>query len=213
MANTNTPSGLQVIRAGGAYSFNAQGNLYSVPTTDSTNAYYLNDAVKITGGSSVEGVPNIVKAAGTDILLGSLQAIYPVYPQASLEGSTSPQLGVTYIPAAKPQAYFVLVNDDFSTIYMIQDDGITTAKLTAAYANANSSLTVTNGATPTSASATVLLSSSFDTTISLNIKLQGLVQKNLGASGGNEYGAYAKYQCRINTAFLTPNGSTGATAA
>lgn len=207
MANTNTPFGLQVIRGGGAYSFNDQGSLYSIPTSDSSNAYYLNDAVKAAAGGSTEGIPNVTKAAGTDPLRGSIQAIYvvPPMPPASLVG-TALALENVYIPATKAAPYFVLVDDDESTIYMVQDDGITTANLVAASCNLNSSLTVTNGATTTSPSGTVLLSSSFATgaTSGLNMKLLGLVQQP-----GNTFAAYAKWQARINLGEFSPAGFAG----
>lgn len=205
MANSNTPFGLQVLRGAAGYSFNAQGNLYSVPDTDDTNAYYLNDAVKLAASSDATGIPNVTKAAGTDILLGSIQAILPVKANPSLEGTTL-DLSRTSLPATKTIDYYVIVSDDPTTLYMIQDDGITTANLVAASANLNSSLTVTNGATVTSPSATVLLSSSFAATNTLNIKLNGLVQQP-----GNEFAAYAKWQARINTALMpsSPVGATG----
>ncbi len=204
MANTNTPFGMQLIRGGGGYAFNAQGNLYSIPSTDNS-AYYLNDAVKLAASSDADGVANIAKAAGTDVLLGSVQMILPVRQGPSLVG-TALALETTNIPATKAKIYYVLVSDDPTMEYMIQDDGITTANLVAASANLNSSLTVTAGATTTSPSATVLLSSSFAATNTLNIKLQGLVQQP-----GNVYGAYAKWQCRINMSVMPsiPVGATG----
>lgn len=213
MANTNTPFGLQVIRGGGAYSFSDQGTLYSIPTSDSSNAYYLNDAVKAASGGSTEGIPNVTKAAGTDPLRGSIQAIFQVSPisPASLDGTTSPTLGVTYIPATKANVYYVLVDDDPTTIYMVQDDGITTANFASTSCNLNSSLTVTNGASNTSPSATVLLSSSFGTgstgASGLNMKLLGLVQGPI--PGGNTFSAYAKWQCRINLSEFVGSGFAG----
>lgn len=207
MANSNTPNGLQVIRGGGSYSFNAQGSLYSVPTSDSSNAYYLNDAVKAAAGGSTEGIPNVVKITTAEPLRGSLQAIFVVPPiaPASLVGSTSPTLGVTYIPATKANVYFVLVNDDPTTIYSVQDDGITTGSLVAASSNLNSNLTITNGSTTTSPSGTVLLSSSFTSGATAgNMKLLGLVQQP-----GNTFAAYAKWQAVINLAEFPRPGFAG----
>ena len=209
MANTNTPFGLQVLRAGGAYAFNAQGNLYVVTSVD-TNAYYLNDAMVVGAGGDGNGVPAITKSAGTGLLRGSLQAIYPTYAGTSLAG-TALSLENTNIPATKTQNYYVLVDDDYTTVYMVQDDGITTANLVAASCNLNSSLTVAAGASTTSPSGTVLLSSSFATTLGLPMKLFGLVQGQSGGAGaGNAFGAYAKWQARINQSDMTPSGATGA---
>ncbi len=198
MANTQKPMGLQVWRGGGAYSYNGQGSLYSIPSTDN-NAYYNGDVVKAAASSDGNGVSNVVKAAGTDGLRGSVVGIIPAYPGTSL-AATPLQLEYAYIPATKASAWYVLVDDDPSSVFAAQDDGITTAELVAASANLNSSLTITNGATQNSLSGTVLLSSSFDASASLIIKLQGLCQ-----IPGNAYGAYATWQCRINIHEL--NGS------
>ena len=206
MANTNTPSGLQVIRGGGAYSFNAQGSLYVV-TAGNTDAFYLNDAVVVAAGGDAAGIPAIGKnTSGTGPLRGSLQAIFPVNTNSpvSLAG-TALALENTNIPATKAAAYYVLVDDDYTTVYSVQDDGITTGNLVAASCNLNSSLTITAGASTTSPSGTVLLSSSFLSTNSLCMKLFGLVQQP-----GNVYGAYAKWQARINVSDMTPSGATGA---
>jgi hypothetical protein len=203
VANTNAPVGLQVIRARGAYSFSDQGNLYSIPSTDG-NAFYLNDVVKAAASSDAQGVPNVTKITnGTDLIRGVLQIILPVYAKPSLVG-TALSLETTNIPATKAAAYYVVINDDYTTTYLCQDDGITTASLVAASANLNSSLTITAGASTTSPSATVLLSSSFAATLGLCIKLNGLVQQS-----GNVYGAFAKWQCYINTSEMPATGATG----
>ncbi len=205
MANTNTPFGLQVIRGGGAYSFNAQGSLYVV-TAGNTDAFYLNDAMVVAAGGDAAGIPAIGKSAGTGLLRGSLQAIFPVNVNnpVSLAG-TALALETTNIPATKAAAYYVLIDDDYTTVYMAQDDGITTGNLVAASCNLNASLTVTAGASTTSPSGSVILSSSMATTLGLPLKLFGLVQQP-----GNVYGAYAKWQCRINQSDMTPSGATGA---
>ncbi len=205
MANTNAPSGLQVLRGGGAYDFNAQGSLYVVTAGD-TNAYYLNDAMIVAAGGDANGVPAINKSGGTGPQRGSLQAIFPVNVNTpvSLAG-TALSLENTNIPATKAAAYYVLVDDDYTTVYSVQDDGITTGSLVAASCNLNSSLTVTAGASTTSPSGSVLLSSSFANTNSLAFKLFGLVQQS-----NNAYGAFARWQVRINVSDMTPSGATGA---
>ena len=204
MANTNTPFGLKPFRGGGGYEWNEQGSVYSIPTSDSTNAYYLYDAVKAAASGDTNGVANVTKCAGTDAIRGSIVGILQPYPQASIQG-VALSLETPYVPAVKASPYFVLVLDDPTTMYEIQDDGITTGNLVAASCNLNSTLTITAGATPNNYSGTVLLSSSFAATATFNIKLVGLMQ-----IPGNVYGAYAKWQCRINTSDLAgPTGGTG----
>ncbi len=204
MANTNTPFGLKPWRGGGGYMWNEQGTVYSIPSTDGT-AYYTYDVVKAVASSDANGVPNVIIAAGTNPIRGSIVGIFPVYPQPSIQ-ATSLSLESPYIPATKTTAWYVLVEDDPSTIFVMQDDGITTGNLVAASANLNSSFTVTAGATPQSYSGSVLLSSSFAVTAQLNLKLEGLVQ-----IPGNVYGAYAKWQVRMNVSefLMGPTGGTG----
>jgi hypothetical protein len=120
-----------------------------------------------------------------------------VWPGPSLVGAAL-ALENAYVPATKTAIAYILVDDDPTSIYSIQDDGITTANLVAASANLNSTLTITAGATTTSPSATVLLSSSFAVTNTFNIKLIGLIQ-----SPNNAFGAYAKWQAKINVSEMT----------
>jgi hypothetical protein len=197
VANLNQPFGLQPIRGMGGYKFNAQGTLYRVPSTDTTNAYYLGDAVKAAAGADANGVSNIILAAGTDTLRGVIVGILPVYPGVSIQGVPL-QLENMNIPATKTHDYYCIVDDDPTSMFAIQDDGITTSKIVAASANLNFSLTVTAGATVQSVSATVILSSSFATTATLNMKAIGLVQLP-----GSSFAQYAKWNCRINEHELT----------
>jgi hypothetical protein len=110
----------------------------------------------------------------------------------SIQG-TPLSLETTSIPATKTHIYYVMVDDDPSTIFCMQDDGITTGKIVVASCNLNFSMTITAGATTSSDSGTVILSSSFATTSSLNMKAMGLLQ-----IPGNGFSAYAKWVCRIN---------------
>jgi hypothetical protein len=199
VANVNRPFGLQPTRGSGSYKFNAQGTLYRVPSTDTTNAYYLGDPVKAAAGADANGVSNVVIAAGTDTLRGVITGIMPVYPGVSIQGVPL-TLETMNIPATKTHDYYVIVEDDPTAEFAVQDDGITTSKLVAASANLNFSLTITAGATTSSVSATVMLSSSLATTNTLNMKARGLLQVP-----GASFTQYAIWNCRINEHELTGN--------
>ncbi len=204
MANVNAAFGLAVYRGGGSYASNQQGTVYSIPTTDTTNAYYMGDVVKAAASGDVDGVPNVTKITnGTDAIRGVIVGIYQpgMFSAASIQG-VSLTLETNYVPATKPGVFHVLVEDDPTTIFIGQDDGLTTANLVAASCNLNSSLTITAGATTNSASGSVLLSSSFGTTAGLCLKLLGLAQGDFFGVK-NAYGAYAKWCCRINLSELT----------
>lgn len=205
MANTNTPFGLKPFRGGGGYMWNEQGSVYSIPSDDS-NAYYTYDIVKAAASSDANGVSNVALITnGTDPIRGSIVGIFPVYPTQSIQAAPL-TLEQPYIPATKSgKVWYVLVVDDPSTRFIMQDDGITTANLVAASANLNSTFTQAAGSTPQSYSGSVLLSSSFAATATFNLGLEGLVQ-----IPGNVYGAYAKWQVRINQSDMSgPTGGTG----
>jgi hypothetical protein len=201
VANTNTPFGLAVFRGGGSYYSNQRGTTYSIPTSDTSNAYYMGDTVKAAASGDANGVPNVTKITnGTDAIRGVIVGILPVYPnKGSYPGaSSSLSLEQNYVPATKANPYYVIVEDDPTTVFIMQDDGITTANLVAASCNLNFNYTVTNGSTTNSASGSVILSSSFATTATFSMKALGLAQ-----FPNNAFGAYAKWVCRINVSELT----------
>jgi hypothetical protein len=206
MANVNAPFGAAVYKGGGSYASNQRANMYSIPTSDSTNAYYMGDAVKAAASGDANGVPNITKAAGTDPLRGFIVGIIPAgtfpNPLQFPGASSSLSLETNYVPVTKAVPYYVLVEEDPTTIFVMQDDGLTTSKTVAASCNLNFSITVAAGSTTNSASGSVILSSSFATTATLNMKAQGLAQ---GPWNGvtNAFGIYAKWLCRINVSELT----------
>lgn len=201
MANSNTPFGARVLRGGGTYAFNDRGTMYSIPTSDSSNAYYVGDEVKAAASGDANGIPNVTKITnGTDAIRGFITGIFQpgMFPNAASIEGTPLALENVYVPATKAAPYYVLVDDDPSSIFVMQDDGITTAKLVAASCNLNFSITVTAGATNQSASGSVILSSSFDTTNTLCMKAMGLAP-----IPGNVFGAYAKWVCKVNVHELT----------
>ena len=207
MANVNAPFGAAVYKGGGSYASNQRASIYSIPTSDSSNAYYMGDEVKAAASGDVNGVPNVTKITnGTDAIRGFIVGIIPAgtfpNPQMFPGASSSLSLETNYVPATKAVSYYVLVEEDPTTIFVMQDDGITTANLVAASCNLNASITVTAGGTTNSSSGSVILSSSMATTSTLCLKLQGLAQ---GPWDGvpNKYGAYAKWLCRINVSELT----------
>ena len=204
MANVNAPFGLAVAKGGGSYAGNQRATMYSIPTSDSTNAYYMGDAVKAAASGDPNGIPNVALCAGTDPLRGVVVGIINPFPagNANSGASSSLALEVNYVPVTKANPYYVMVEDDPTTVFVMQDDGLTTSKLVAASCNLNFSFTVTAGSTTNSSSGSVILSSSFAVTSSLNMKALGLAQ---GPWDGvqNAFGQYAKWLCRINLSELT----------
>lgn len=201
MANVNRPFGLRPVKTIGAASWNEQANIYHIASGD-TSAYYIGDVVKSAASADANGVPDVAKALGTDVLRGVIVGVLASVPYGiSLQGATL-DLANTYVPATKTRDYYVLVADDPSTIFEVQGDGTATNQV-AANVNKNCSLTVAAPTAPGQWSATVVASSTINTTNTLNIRLMGLVQKS-----DNAFGAYARWLCKINLHELTV-GTTG----
>lgn len=192
MANVNRPFGLRPVKTYSSGSWNEQANIYHIPSTDGS-AYYIGDVVKSSAGADANGVPDVAKALGTDVLRGVVVGVLASVPYGiSLQGATL-DLANTFVPATKTRDYYVLVADDPHTIFEVQGDATATNQV-AANVNKNCSLTVAAPTAPGQWSATVVASATIATTNTLNIRLMGLVQKP-----GNEFGAYARWLCKINT--------------
>ena len=206
MAQVAKPYGFAPVRTIDTNMFNGQSTRYYIPSSDGS-AFYIGDMVKVSAGTGadVAGVCQVVKAAGTDTIRGIIMGVEVANVNApSLQGA-SLLLENTAIPASKGKDYYVYVMDDPEVVYQIQDDGITTGNLVAANANKNFSVTVTAGATLTSDSGSVLLSSSLATTQGLNWRALGLYQ-GLNNGAQNAFGAFAYWLCKCNQHDL--NGNT-----
>jgi len=191
MANVNAPFGLRPVKTINGASWNDQGNLYHIPAGD-TSAYYIGDVVKSAANADANGVPDVAKAAGTDVLRGVIVGVLASVPYGtSLQGATL-DLANTFIPATKTRDYYVMVNDDPETVFECQGDATATNQV-AANSNKNASLTITAPTAPGQWSNTVISSSTINTTNTLNMKLMGLAQKP-----NNAFGAYARWLVKIN---------------
>ena len=200
MANTNKPFGLAPVRSiSGTWS--QQVTRYYIYASD-TDPWYIGDACISAAQGDALGTPGIAKATGAQTLRGVVVGFEPADQlQASLVGSAL-SLENTSLPATKTKAYYAYVVDDPGVVFSIQGDATATNQV-ATNSNKNFSLTIANGATAQSNSATVMSSSTIQTTNSLNMKAMGLLQVP-----GNAYGAYAIWQCKINLHELSASGTT-----
>jgi hypothetical protein len=201
----NRPFGFAPFRTLGASTFNSQTNRYRIPSSDGS-AFYIGDAVAQVAGADTFGVPNVQKSASTTSYRGVIVGVEnPTVGAQSIQGTVIDDT-ITSIPATKTRDYYVYVVDDPQTLYMIQDDGITGANLVAASASLNSSLTIAAPAIGYMLSATVLLSSSFAVTGTLNTKLMGLAQiPSLPGNVVNSFGTYAVWIVKANQHNLMGN--------
>lgn len=199
MANVQSPRGFVPSRYANGSPFNGAGNLYYIPSTDGLQ-YNVGDAVKSGAGGSSTGIPQVVKAAGTDTVRGVIMGVMVAPQNENSFLGANLDLTVQNIPASKQHDYYVLVADDPAILFELQGDGTATNQV-AASCNKNASFTVTNPTTPQQNSASTLNSASIATTAALNLKIFGLVQQ----SRNNEYGAYANWLVKFNQHELQGN--------
>lgn len=203
MANINKPFGFQPLRNGAGSPWNQQANMYCIPSTNNT-VISIGDAVIAAAGSDAQGIPNIAKASGTAAVRGVVVGFTLTPPNTTSLQGTIIDNTIINIPATKTKAYYALVIDDPDALFIIQDDGITTANLVAASANLNANFTVANPSGISGVSASVILSSSIANTSTLPLKIIGLHQ-DPGSSGANAFGAYARWVVKFNQHELMGN--------
>lgn len=205
MANVVAPMGFTPIKSAIGASFVEQGNWYRIPASD-TSAYYLGDAViSAVGSDIVSGYPSVAKATGvaSEYVRGVVVGVAPTMNLGlgipNYQG-TPLTLEVITVPATKTRDYYVLVLDDPSTLFWIQDNGggSATAATIAGYASKNCTYTPTAPNSPLPNSATVLnFTTAPATTATLPIKIMGLYQSN-APGGGNQVAQNAKWVVKFN---------------
>lgn len=182
MANAIGPRGFVPSRYRNGAPFAGALNMYYIPAAD-TLQYNPGDAVRSVAGGDVNGIPAVIKAAGTDTVRGVVVGCLLANPNTNSFQGTNLDLTLQNIPATKTKDYYVLVADDPDILFEIQDDGL--AALTATACNKNASFTVANPTAPQQNSASVLSTASVAVTQALNLKIMGLVQKPNNAYGVN----------------------------
>lgn len=179
MANANAPFGLKPINRDGTAANDFAVGYYVIPATD-TNNTFLGDPVIATGSAdATTGYAIVTKAtAGTsNYITGVVVAVIPV-----TEASTVYRQASTYA--------VVLVADDPDQLFEIQSNG-TTAVGNVQF-NANFSFGA-GGSTASGVSGGVLNESTDNTTNTLQLRIERLVDPNLVPIG-----LYGQYQVRIN---------------
>jgi hypothetical protein len=189
MANANKPRGLQPVKYLGGADWDGRGNVYYIPTSDTTYSYHVGDPVTHLGSADANGIPGIVKATAGSGLLGSILAIgtNPNGPWVNPN-----DLSKVYVGKTRTVAYYALVADDPNIIFEVQEVSGGT-QLTAAEVGLNANLDITTEQTTGFVSDTEVGNSAEAGTSTLDVKLLGLVQRT-----GNAFGAYAKWLVLIN---------------
>ena len=199
MANLVSPRGFVPSRYANGATWAGAVTMYHIPLAD-TNQYNPGDVVKSSPNGDANGLPDVTKITnGTDTPRGVIISVLVAQPNSPSNVGINLDLTIQNIPVTKLHDYYVLVADDPMLLYELQDDGLNV--LTATSCNKNASFTVANPTSPQQNSATVLNTASVATTSTLNLKLQGLVQRP-----NNAFGQYATWIVRFNQHEL--NGNT-----
>jgi hypothetical protein len=190
MPNLIGPRGFVPSRYLDGGSWNGGMNMYLILAADAS-VYSVGDAVKSAAGADANGISAVTKAAGTDYVRGVIQGVFVSPPNSTSLAAVTIDLNMQQIPAVKTKDYYVMVVDDPSVLFEIQDDGLAALPTTAC--NKNAIFTVANPTAPQQNSATVLSTASVAVTGTLSLKLMGLVQKP-----GNAFGVNANWLVKLN---------------
>mgnify|MGYP003440362116 CR=1 FL=1 len=187
MANANTPAGLVPVEYLNGTPWNGKTRRYHIPSSD-TNAYAIGDPVTLLGTGDALGVASVVLATPGSGFVGVVMGAGGLTYGGMSADPTN--LNTTVIPATKTKDYYVLVADDPSILFEVQEIG-TGTPLAAADIGLNANLVA--GANSGYMSGWLLTNTTEANTVTLDVKLMGLRQIS-----GNAFGAYAKWLVLIN---------------
>lgn len=190
MANADRPMGLKPVRYLNGSPWNGAGRVYCIPNTDDTLVYAIGDPVVWAGDADAKGIPTITLAtAGTgNTVLGAIVSGAGALTYGSSYGV--PADTPLVIPATKTRDYYVLVVDDPSVIFEIQEVSGGTALTSAAVGlNANLISGTNNGYI----SGWEVDNSGEAVGATIQLRLLGLAQRT-----DNAFGEHAKWEVLIN---------------
>lgn len=188
MANSNAPFGLAPVEYLSGSKWNGQARRYYIPSSD-TNAYAIGDPVTLAGSADARGIASVILATPGSGMIGPIVGMGGLL-YGGFSGDPT-NLNTTVIPATKTKAYYVLVADDPNIIFEAQEIGTGTAfAATDVSLNCNMVAAANSGYL----SSWVLDNTTETTTVTLDVKLLGLSQRN----PNNTFGAYAIWNVLIN---------------
>lgn len=203
MANANKPMGLSPHSYLGGARWSGQGTWYAILSSD-VNAYAIGDPVALAASGDTLGIPGVTLAtAGTgNTLLGAIVGISNTAPSVyggALAGGSA-QFNAVLIPATKTANYYVLVCDDPSVLFEVQEVSGGTQLATTDVGN---NVNLLSGSNNGYVSGWQLNNASKGSGSTLQCQLMRLVQR-----ADNTFGANAKWLVRINNHQFS-GGTTG----
>lgn len=210
MPNTSRISGFKPVKHATGAPYTGQGNIYFVPSSDST-ALFVGDPVVLAGSASTTGVATVTKASASGPVLGVVIGIVNAKLDPVTGNMTSGSISLDtpqYRVASTDQ--FVLVEDAPDVIYEAELATGSNASYTylAADVGLNAGHTTVAGSTSTGTSAAALDMSTKASTATLPWKILGAVQR-VDNEAVNNSSTAVKVHVKLNAATL--GGGTGAT--
>lgn len=200
MANPNTPYGLQPIQRLDGAAFRSSVRLYFVAASQ-TNALFVGDPViKIHAGADTNGIPGVdLASAGTGnqitgVVVGFYGSCAAGTGQYGNFFGLSGTPGPAYRPASTSNDYYVLVNDDPETSFVVQCNDAGGVPAVTALVGLNANLASGAGSQYTGLSGWQLTPTGAATTNTIQLRVIELLKEadNVGGS------ANAKYVVQIN---------------
>jgi hypothetical protein len=189
MANPNTPRGLVPYAYTWGAPYNGSVNVYYVPVGNATALYVGDPVLLVSNTADANGIPTaeIAAAGGGTYITGVFMGVANNAGQLTIPVLQSNSV---YLPASK--AAYIYVADDPNLLHMVQEDSDGGAMVAGA-GGRNADLVAGAGSTVTGLSGWMLDSSTLQTTNTLQMRVERLLQQ-----ADNAVGLYAKWLCRIN---------------
>jgi hypothetical protein len=191
VANQNRPAGLSPLEYLDGSPYNGKARMYYIAPNNGS-VFAIGDPVVMSGDGDANGVAGVALAtAGTSaIILGAIVGMGSiVYGGAGVDPNLPNNV---IVPAAKTRAYYVLVSDDPSIVYSVQEGGAGAA-LTAA--DCGRGFNLLSGTNTGFVSGWQFDNASGGVEVGRQLQLLGLVQTT---QADNSFGTYAKWKVRIN---------------
>jgi len=168
MANANVARGLVPYCHFDGSVWNGSANIYYVAAGYGTALYIGDPVVTHSASSDANGIPAVNLAASGSPIVGAVVGIVVGGPNASTTIAVTRDLPI-YHPASTAQ--YILVADDPTLLFYIQDDASAQATAPNLWAGLNANLVTGTGSTYTGYSGWQLQASSVATTNTLDLKI------------------------------------------
>lgn len=202
--SVNKPYGMRPIRTGNGSPYMGEAQLYHIPSTD-TNAYFIGRPVTLLGTGDGTGVPSVTIGVAGSAILGPIVGVHPVKPVSPSLLGTSLTLEDTSIPATKTRDFYVMVCDDPDIIFQMQQNS---GDLQAADIGLNVNFAIASPTNTQQYDASVIAAATKATTITLNLRLLGTVQREDNPIATSATSTFADWIVRINNHVFRP-GTVG----